>query len=115
MQQQKKALIFPNKNKIKKYAVVLKAFQRNFIWRKATVYIEKWYTMAARLWRPRDDNDNREKDIEKDTEKDIDRKAISDEMQMAALNAHQYMSQNGKWKDFLKNKTNQQNILLKES
>ena len=29
------------KNKIKKYAVVLKAFQRNFIWRKATVYIEK--------------------------------------------------------------------------
>ena len=37
----KKALIFPNKNKMKKYAVVLKAFQRNFIWRKATVYIEK--------------------------------------------------------------------------
>ena len=70
--------------------------------------------MAARLWRPRDDNDNREKDIEKDTEKDIDRKAISEEMQMAVLNAHQYMSQNGKWKDFL-NKTNQQNILLKES
>ena len=34
---------------------------------------------------------------------------------MAVLNAHQYMSQNGKWKDFLKNKTNQQNILLKES
>ena len=34
---------------------------------------------------------------------------------MAALKAHQYMSQNGKWKDFLKNKTNQQNILLKES
>ena len=29
------------KNKIKKYAVVLKAFQRNFIRRKATVYIEK--------------------------------------------------------------------------
>ena len=71
--------------------------------------------MAARLWRPRDDNDNREKDTEKDTEKDIDRKAISEEMQMAVLNAHQYMSQNGKWKDFLKNKTNQQNILLKES
>ena len=39
--------------------------------------------MTARLWLPWDDNDSKEKDIEKDTEKDIDRKAIPEEMQMA--------------------------------
>ena len=49
----------------------------------------------ARLWCPRDDNDNREKDIEKDTEKDIDRKAMSEEMQTAVLYVDQYLSQNG--------------------
>ena len=37
-----------------------------------------------------------ENDIKKDTERCIDRKTISEEMQMAALNAHQYLSQNGK-------------------
>ena len=52
--------------------------------------------MAARLWRPWDDNDNTKKDIEKDTEKYIDRKAISEEIQMIVLNVHQYLSQNGK-------------------
>ena len=37
------------------------------------------------------------KDIEKkDTEKDIDRKTISEEILMAVLNVHQYLSQNGK-------------------
>ena len=44
--------------------------------------------MAARLWRLFDGNDNIEKDIEKDT----DRKVISEEMQMAVLNFHQYLS-----------------------
>ena len=52
--------------------------------------------MAARLWCPWDNNDNTEKDIEEDTEKEIDRKAISEEMQMAVLNVHQYLSENGK-------------------
>ena len=52
--------------------------------------------MAARLWRPWDDNDNTEKDIEKGKEKDTDGKAISEEMQIALLNIHQYLSQNGK-------------------
>ena len=52
--------------------------------------------MTARLLRPRDNNANTEKDIEKDTEKDIDRKAISEEMQMAVLNVYQYLCQNGK-------------------
>ena len=48
--------------------------------------------MAARLWRPWDNNDNTEKVIEKDTEKHIDRKAISEEMQMAVLHVHQYLT-----------------------
>ena len=61
--------------------------------------------MAARLWYPWDDNDNTEKDIEKDTEKDIDRKAISEEMQMVVLNVHQYLSQNGKIPRTLKETT----------
>ena len=52
--------------------------------------------MTARLLRPRDNNANTEKDIEKDAEKDIDRKAISEEMQMAVLNVYQYLCQNGK-------------------
>ena len=43
-----------------------------------------------------DDSDNTEKGIEKYTEKDIDGKAISEEMQMAVLNIHQHLSQNGK-------------------
>ena len=64
--------------------------------RESPVYIENYYTMTARLWRPWDDNDNIQKDIEKDTEKDIDRKTISEEILMAALNVHQYLSQNGK-------------------
>ena len=51
--------------------------------------------MTARLWRPRDNNANTEKDIEKDTEKDTDRKAISEEMQMVVLNVYQYLCQNG--------------------
>ena len=48
--------------------------------------------MAARLWRLFDGNDNTEKDIKKDTVKDTDRKVISEEMQMAVLNFHQYLS-----------------------
>ena len=64
--------------------------------RRETVYIENYYTMTARLRRPSDDNDNIQKDIEKDTEKDIDRKTISEEILMAVLNVHQYLSQNGK-------------------
>ena len=34
--------------------------------------------------------------LKKIQKKDIDRKAISEEMQMAVLNVHQYLSQNGK-------------------
>ena len=52
--------------------------------------------MAARLWLPWNDNDNTEKYNEKDIEKGIDTKAMSEEIQMAALNVHQYLSQNGK-------------------
>ena len=52
--------------------------------------------MPVRLWHPWDDNVDTEKDIEKDEEKDIDRKAISEEMQMVALNFRQYLRQNGK-------------------
>ena len=52
--------------------------------------------MTARLWRPWDENDNTEKGIEKGTEKDIDKKAISEKMQKAALNVRLYLSQNGK-------------------
>ena len=39
--------------------------------------------MAARLWCPWDDNGKTEEDIEKNKEKDIERKVISEEMQMA--------------------------------
>ena len=48
--------------------------------------------MAASLWRLWDDNDNTKKGIEEDTEKHIDRKAISEEMQMTALQVHQYLT-----------------------
>ena len=41
--------------------------------------------MAARLWRPWDENDNIKKEFEKDTEKDVNKTAISEEMQMAIL------------------------------
>ena len=41
--------------------------------------------MAARLWRPWDENDNIKKEFEKDTDKDINKTAISEEMQMAIL------------------------------
>ena len=45
--------------------------------------------MTTRLWHPWDVNDNTEKDIEKI----YNRKAISEEMQMAVLNVYQYLSQ----------------------
>lgn len=50
--------------------------------------------MAARLWLPWIDNDNTEKYNEKDIEKGIDTKALSEEIEMATLSVHQYLSQN---------------------
>lgn len=50
--------------------------------------------MAARLWLPWIDNDNTEKCNEKDIEKGIDTKAMPEEIEMATLSVHQYLSQN---------------------
>ena len=57
------------------------------------MYSEK-NLMAARLWLPWIDNDNTEKCNEKDIEKGIDTKAMSEEIEMATLSVHQYLSQN---------------------